>query len=66
MHGTVEGGTKGYAINLQVRWAGGELGKYDGSVDAEGFASGHTYDGRTPSSAATWNSAAPLRCVTPS
>lgn len=65
MSGTVEGGIDGYAVNLQVRWNGGEFGKYDGSVDANGFASGTTVDVRNPGSSASWSSGQPLRCITP-
>jgi len=65
MHGTIDGRIDGYAINLTARWDGGALGKYEGSVDANGFASGVTYDAKTPTSHATWRSDRPLRCVTP-
>lgn len=65
MVGTVDGGIDGYVVNLQVRWDGGEFGKYDGSVDANGFASGITYDARNPGSSAGWSSGQPLRCLTP-
>jgi hypothetical protein len=65
MHGTISGGVEGYAVKVEVAWNSGALGKYEGSVDANGFASGTSYDAKTPSSTATWNSVSPLRCITP-
>jgi hypothetical protein len=63
MHGTISGGVDGYAIKLEVRWDGGALGKYEGSVDANGFAHGTSYDAKTPSSTATWTTEGPLKCI---
>jgi hypothetical protein len=65
MSGTVEGRIDGYAVNLTVSWDGGSVGKYEGSVDANGFASGVTYDAKNPSSTATWSSQRPFLCLTP-
>jgi hypothetical protein len=65
MHGTISGGIDGYAVNLEVRWDSGSVGKYEGSVDANGFANGVTYDAKHTGSTATWNSNSALRCITP-
>jgi hypothetical protein len=65
MTGTVDGGIDGYAVNVQVHWNGCSLGKYEGSVDANGFASGTTYDAKNPGTTATWSLSEPLRCMTP-
>lgn len=63
MKGNITGGIDGYAVNLQVAWNGGEYGKYDGSVNTDGFASGTTVDASNPGSSAGWRSAYPLRCI---
>jgi hypothetical protein len=65
MNGTISGGIDGYAVNLDVHWDTGSVGKYTGSVDANGFASGTTYDAKYPNSTATWNSNSAFRCITP-
>jgi hypothetical protein len=41
------------------------MGKYEGSVDTNGYAHGQTYDGKTPTSSAAWDSDVPLVCATP-
>lgn len=64
MTGNVTGGIDRYAINLEVRWNSGPFGKYEGSVDANGFASGTTYDVVNRGSSAGWSAGQPLRCVT--
>ena len=66
MHGNIDGGVDGYVLNVTARWDGGSVGRYEGSVDANGFAHGVTYDARDPSSTAKWDSNGPLQCVTPS
>ena len=63
MHGTVDGGIDGQAVNVRVQWNGGQLGIYEGRVDANGLASGTTYDGQNPSSRATWNIHKPFQCL---
>ena len=63
MNGKINGGIEGYAVKLDVNWVEGALRKYEGSVDANGFASGVTYDAKNPSSTATWHSQYALRCV---
>jgi hypothetical protein len=63
MRGNITGGIDGYAVNLQVAWNGGEFGEYRGSVNVNGFASGHTVDATNPGSSAGWQSVDPLRCV---
>jgi hypothetical protein len=65
MKGTISGSIEGYAVNLKVQWDNGPIGKYDGSVNADGIASGTTYDIKNPGSSAGWSSSAPLQCVTP-
>lgn len=65
MYGTVSGAIDGYAVNLEVRWDNGPFGKYEGSVDANGFASGTTYDVVNRGSAAGWSTQRPLQCVAP-
>jgi hypothetical protein len=62
MSGIVAGRIDRYAVNLQVNWDGGSLGKDEGSVDANGFAHGVTYDAAHPESHATWNSESALGC----
>jgi hypothetical protein len=64
MYGTIEGGIDGYRVNFDVRWDDGPRGKYEGSVDANGFASGITYDARNPASTATWHSNGAFVCIT--
>jgi hypothetical protein len=63
MNGTVTGGIEGQAVNVRVQWDGGQLGIYDGRVEANGLASGTTYDGQNPSSRATWNIHNPFTCL---
>jgi len=63
MYGTVTGGIDGQAVNVRVQWDGGQLGIYEGRVDADGFASGTTYDGQNPSSRASWNIYKPFLCL---
>lgn len=63
MYGTVTGAIEGQAVNVRVQWDGGQLGIYEGRVDANGLASGTTYDGQNPSSRATWNIYKPFMCL---
>jgi hypothetical protein len=62
MHGSISGGIDGSTINLEVQWDNGPVGKYTGSVGADGFAHGTTYDAKNPGSKATWDSS-PLTCI---
>jgi hypothetical protein len=63
MYGTVTGAIEGQAVNVRVQWSGGQLGIYEGSVNADGSASGTTYDAQNPSSRATWNIYKPFTCL---
>ncbi|MDT5215878.1 MAG: hypothetical protein QOK18_4117 [Mycobacterium sp.] len=63
LHGTVDGAIEGYSVNVSAHWDNGSLGKYEGSVDANGFGSGVTFDARNPSSTATWSTVRALRCL---
>jgi hypothetical protein len=51
-------------VNVTARWYRGRMGKYEGSVDTNGYAHGQTYDGKTPTSSAAWGSDVPLVCDT--
>jgi hypothetical protein len=62
MVGTVKGQITGYQVDFTVNWDGGSVGKYTGSVDANGFASGVTYDAKHPGSSSPWHSTGPLVC----
>jgi hypothetical protein len=63
MYGTAAGSIEGETVNVRVQWDGGQLGIYEGRVDANGYASGTTHDGQNPSSNATWNIHKPLQCL---
>jgi hypothetical protein len=61
--GTLSGRIDGSSVNLFVQWDSGPAGPYVGSVDANGFAHGDTYDVNNPGSSSRWDSDKPLRCI---
>jgi hypothetical protein len=63
LYGRAGGTVNGYNIGFDVQWTNGHIGAYQGKMNLGGFASGTTYDLKDPSSTASWESVAALRCI---
>ena len=61
--GSADGSIRGGAFNLNVYWKDGKIGVYSGTVGPQGRLLGNTYDQKTPTSTASFNSSRTMTCV---
>jgi hypothetical protein len=63
MRGPAQGRIQNSTVNFSIFWNNGSVGRYSGSVDPTGLATGFTYDEPHPESNGTWRILQPLTCV---